>query len=90
MNSLSRGGAEAMRKRPVEIVDLTTDDNKHVEVVDLTKVKLREEIPWISRDQRKKRARPLSARERADLRELKKTACWFEHTEMRFSAAMPQ
>ena len=87
-----------MAKRPVEVIDLTSDDV----IIDLTSdcnelpVRSKMNIPWMSKlpklDPSKKiqLARRLSVREKIDLGELRKDASWFEETELLFKVAMPQ
>ena len=93
-----------MRKRPVDVVDLTgTDDvidlisgsNKCVvDTEPIRRVKPKLEIPWMSKlpppDPFKKYnvARRLSVREQITIRELRKNAAWFDESELRFKAAM--
>ena len=90
--------SDAHAERPVEVIDLTSDDV----IIDLTSdcnelpVRSKINIPWMSKlpklDPSKKiqLARRLSVRDKIDMGELRKDAAWFEETELLFKVAMPQ
>ena len=85
MSLLSRVGADAMRKRPVEVVDVTTDDTKVVEHPADLKGAI-SKLPKLDPSLRNR----LSAKELRNMEELRNTADWFEGAYPLFSGAMPE
>ena len=90
-----------MTKRPVEVIDLTSDDviidltGDSNECVGDTKPLLPVKSPWMSKlpkhgpSKAIKVGRRLSARDNINMRELLKDAAWFEEAEQLFKYAMP-
>ena len=93
-----------MVKRPVDVVDLTgtdviidlaSDSNECVgDTEPLRPVKSKIEIPWMSKlpkfdpSSKSKVARPMSAQDNINMRELRKDAAWFEEAELGFKTSM--
>ena len=94
-----------MGKRPVDVVDLTgtdviidltSDSNECVgDIEALRPVKSKTEIPWMSKlpkldpTSKSKVARPMSAQDNINMRELRKDEAWCEEAEQLFKDAMP-
>ena len=85
-----------MGKRPVDVVDLTSDSDECVgDTEPLRPAKSQIEIPWMSKlpkhdpSKKMKVARRLSERDLINLSELRKDAAWFEEAELLFKTSMP-